>query len=91
MWLFIGVVVVPVEGDGDQGEDADVHAQDLDERTELAHEGRQVPPLEQGCVELERDGEHRDRDVGEGQVRDVHVGHRPHPPRHGNHVDHLQT
>ena len=41
----------------------------------LAHKGRQRPPLEEDCLELERDGEHSDDDVGKGEVGDVHVRH----------------
>ena len=43
--------------------------------TDLAHKGRQCPPLEEDGLELERDGEHSDDDVGKGEVGDVHVRH----------------
>ena len=44
-----------------------------------AHEVGQVPALQQRRLELERDREHADDDVGHGQVADevVHCG--PHP------------
>ena len=71
---------LPVDGDGDQGEDADVDAERLGEGTELAHELRQVPALQQRGVELEGDAEHGDDDVGEGQVGDVEVGDGAHGP-----------
>ena len=41
----------------------------------LAHEGRQRPPLKEDGLELKRDGEHPDDDVCQGEVGDVHVGH----------------
>ena len=57
--------LVPVHGDGCQGEDAGVHTQVLrtsfmiggqveylEEWTEGTEEGGQVPSLEQGCLEL---------------------------------------
>ena len=55
--------LLPVECDGDEGEDADVDAEDLHGGAELAHEGGQVPPLQQRRPELERDRQHRDRHV----------------------------
>ncbi len=42
----------PVQGDGDEGEDADVDAEELHGGTELAHELWKIPPLEQSRVEL---------------------------------------
>lgn len=50
----------------------------LQEGTQFAHEGGQVPALEEGRLELERDAEDRDDDVGHGQVSDVQVDHRVH-------------
>ena len=78
----------PVERDGDQREDADVDAQGLGEGAELAHELGELPPLEQRRVELERDAEDGDDDVGGGQVRDVEVGHVLHAARRRHHEDH---
>ncbi len=53
--LFEEIVVdcIPVHRDCDQSEYADVHAERLCERAELAHELGQVPTLEESGVELE--------------------------------------
>ena len=48
----------------------------LKEGTEGAHEVREVPPLKKSRLELERDGEQPDDDVGQGQVGDKEVRHR---------------
>ena len=50
----------------------------LHERAELAEEGRQVPSVKEGRLELEGDAEYGDYDVSEGQVTDVQVDHRVH-------------
>ena len=49
------------------------YRKDLNEGTELAHEGRQVPPLHQGSPELEGDAEHGKDHVRQGQVGNVEV------------------
>lgn len=41
-----------VDSDRRQGEHGDVHREHLDERTEGAHEMREVPSLEQSCLKL---------------------------------------
>ena len=51
----------------------------LKKGTELAHEGGQVPPVEQGCLKLEGDAKHCDDDICHGQIANVHVDHRVHP------------
>ena len=43
---------LPIKGDSDEGEDADVDTEDLHEWAELAHELRQIPSLKQSCVKL---------------------------------------
>ena len=52
----------------------------LHEGAELAHEEGEVPLLEEGGLELEGDAEDGDDAVGQRQVPDVDVDHRPHPP-----------
>lgn len=78
---------IPVQGDGDQGEDADVDAKGLREGAEPAHEGRQVPPLQEGRVKLEGDAEDGDDDVRRGQVRDVEVDDVAHGAGARHHAD----
>ena len=43
------------------------------------HERRQIPALQQSRLELERDREHADDDVGHRQVPDEVVHGGPHP------------
>lgn len=78
---------VPVDGDGDQSEDGHVDAERLGEGTELAHKCGQVPALQQGGVELERNAEDGDDDVGRRQVGDVEVGDGVHGRGDGDHAD----
>ena len=47
----------PVHWYGDECEDADVNAERLGERAELAHELWQVPSLQKGRVKLQNDDE----------------------------------
>lgn len=69
---------VPIHRDGRQREDRHVHADQLHERAERAHKLGQIPALEQGRLELERDGEHANGDVGQRQIGDEHVRDRLH-------------
>ena len=43
------------------------------------HERRQIPTLQKSRLELKRDREHADDDVGDGQVSDEVVHGGPHP------------
>ena len=78
---------VPVKGDGDQSEYADIDAEDLNRRAKLTHKLGQIPSLQQRGVKLERNCEEGDGHVGEGQVGDVVIRHRPHPGRGKHHVN----
>ena len=53
----------------------------------LTEKGRQCPSLEQYCLELEGNGKEANDDISQGQVGDVHVGHRSHSLEY-YHVDH---
>ena len=79
---------VAVLRDGDQRENGRVHGHVLEEGAEGAHEVGQVPPLQQRRLEVERDVEHPDDEVGERQVGDEEVGDGAHPPAPHHHVDH---
>ena len=74
---------IPVQGDGNQGENTDVDAQDLHRRAKLTHKSRQIPALKQRSVELKRDSKDGNGHVGKGQVSNVHVGDSPHPSGKG--------
>ena len=56
---------------------------DLYEGTKLAEESWQVPSVQESRLELERDAEDRDDDVGQCQVADVQVDDRVHPATGG--------
>lgn len=72
--------LVAIYGDGCECEDGDVHAEHLNEWTEGAHEARQIPALQDGRLELKRNGEEPDDDVRHGQIADEEVRHRVHLP-----------
>ena len=70
---------VAVDGDQGESDDADVDRELLDERCRGTEEVGQVPTLQQGRLELERDAEDSEGNVGHGEVPDEEV-------RHGLHV-----
>ena len=82
---------VAVLRDGDEREDGGVDGDVLEEGAEGAHEVGQVPPLQQRRLEVERDVEHPDDEVGQRQVGDEEVGDGAHPPAPHHHVDHQRV
>jgi hypothetical protein len=52
----------------------------LYKRTELAQEGRKVPPVKQRSLELEGNAEDSDDDVSQSEVADVQVDDGVHSP-----------
>ena len=78
---------VAILSDGDEREDGRVHGHVLEEGAERTHDVRQVPPLQQRRLEVERDVEHPDDEVGQCEVRDEEVGDGAHPPAPHDHVD----
>ena len=65
---------VAVDGDHAEGDDANVHGDDLHEGGEGTHEVSEHPPLQQGGLELEGDGEHPNNDIRHRQVGNEDVG-----------------
>jgi len=66
--------IVPVDGDGDEGEYAGGHRAGRDELRELAVEPAERPVAVQHEDEVEHGVEDRDQGVGDGQVDEEVVG-----------------
>ena len=69
---------VSVNSDEREGDDTNVDRELFDERRRGAEEVRQVPALKQRRLELERDAEDAQGNVGDREVADEEVRHRLH-------------
>jgi len=68
----------PVDGDGDEGEDAGGHRARRDELRELAVDAPERPVAVQHEDEVEHRVEDGDERVGDGQIHQEVIGHRAH-------------
>ena len=71
-------MALPVDGDGDEGEDAGAHGARRDELRELAVDAAERPVVVQQEDEVEHRVEDSDQRVGDGQIHQKIIGHRAH-------------
>ena len=64
------------------------YRQSLHEGTELAHELRQVPALDESRSKLEGNTEESEDNIREGEVGDIEVRHGMHPSGDQHYVHH---
>lgn len=81
----------PVDGNGSHGVDTGEHGCDREEVVEPAVDSSKVPLSMSRVDEVDKRVERSHGDIGESQVQQEVIGHRPHPPVSQNYPYHNQV